>query len=227
MQVSGLTEFIPHSFHMHLNYLGPILFPCSPKGMANGCFLHSLSSPAITAGGGSICWMVEIADGCVISYWYGNPMDCSLPGSSVHGILQARILEWVAVPFSRGSSQSRNRTQVSCIAGGFFTNWATREAQIWQEVFSIHSSFPSSQQTKDLTANSPFSLLTPLPVGRWLKDPLLKPKCACAPLSTLHKWIHTFNREAPFTPIPSLRCSGFFRPSDHQNRSATHLWHPL
>ena len=46
----------------------------------------------------------------------------------VHGILQARILEWVAFPFSRGSSQPRDRTQVSCITGGFFTSWATREA---------------------------------------------------------------------------------------------------
>ena len=43
-------------------------------------------------------------------------------------ILQARILEWVAFPFSRGSSQSRDQTQVSCIAGGFFTSWTTREA---------------------------------------------------------------------------------------------------
>ena len=56
------------------------------------------------------------------------PMDCSLPGSPGFGILQVRILEWVAMPSSRGSSQSRNRTQVSCIAGGFFTDWATREA---------------------------------------------------------------------------------------------------
>ena len=46
-----------------------------------------------------------------------------------HGILQARILEWVVFPFSRGSSQPRDRTEVSCIAGGFFTSWATREAQ--------------------------------------------------------------------------------------------------
>ena len=53
-----------------------------------------------------------------------DPMDYSLPGSSVHGILQARILEWVAMPSSRGSSPPRDRTQVSCgscIAGGFFT----------------------------------------------------------------------------------------------------------
>ena len=56
-----------------------------------------------------------------------DPMDCSPPGSSVHGILQARILEWVAIPFSRGSSWPRDRTQVPCIASRFFTVWATRE----------------------------------------------------------------------------------------------------
>ena len=50
-----------------------------------------------------------------------DPMDCSPQGSSVHGIFQARILEWVAISFSRGSSQPRNRIQVSCIAGRFFT----------------------------------------------------------------------------------------------------------
>ena len=58
------------------------------------------------------------------------PMDCSPLGSSVHRILQARILEWVAMPFSRGSSWSRDWTWVSCIAGWFFTVWATREALI-------------------------------------------------------------------------------------------------
>ena len=59
-----------------------------------------------------------------------DPMDCSMPGSSVHGILQA-ILEWVAIPFSRGSSWLRNWIQVSCIAGRLFTVWATREALTW------------------------------------------------------------------------------------------------
>ena len=53
-----------------------------------------------------------------------NPMDCSLSGSSVNGILQGRILEWVAISFSRGSSWPRNWTRVSCIAGRFFTDWA-------------------------------------------------------------------------------------------------------
>ena len=56
-------------------------------------------------------------------------MDCSPPGSSVHGILQARILEWVVIPFSRGSSWPRDWTLVSCIAGRVFTIWAAREAQ--------------------------------------------------------------------------------------------------
>ena len=59
-----------------------------------------------------------------------DPMDCSLPSSSVRGILQARILESVAISFSRGSFQLRDRTWVSCIAGGLFTNWAAREAQV-------------------------------------------------------------------------------------------------
>ena len=65
-----------------------------------------------------------------------NPMDCSLPGNSVHGILQARILEWVAIPFSKGSSQFRDWTWVSCIAGRFFTVWATREAHATDPYYS-------------------------------------------------------------------------------------------
>ena len=65
------------------------------------------------------------------------------------GILPARILEWVAVPFSRGSSQPRDWTQVSCIAGGFFTDWATREAPKYlgwvAYPFSRGSSWPRNQ----------------------------------------------------------------------------------
>ena len=71
-------------------------------------------------------------------------MGWSPPGSSVHGILQARPLEWAAIPFPRGSSWSRDWTQVSCIAGGFFAVWATssqshREAGTQQEVHLIPS----------------------------------------------------------------------------------------
>ena len=56
-----------------------------------------------------------------------DPVDCSPPGSSVHGILQVRIPEWVAISFSRGSSRSRDWTQVSFVAGRRFNLWATRE----------------------------------------------------------------------------------------------------
>ena len=62
---------------------------------------------------------------------YGDPMDCSLPGFSVHGLLQPRILEWVAISFSRGSSQPRDQTHMSmspALAGGFFTSSTTWEA---------------------------------------------------------------------------------------------------
>ena len=62
---------------------------------------------------------------------------CAPMDYTVHGILQARILEWVAFPFSRGSFQPRDRTQVSRIAGGFFTVWATREALFWLYCITI------------------------------------------------------------------------------------------
>ena len=83
----------------------------------------------------------------------GDPIDCSPPGSSIHGILQARTLEWVAIPFSRGSSWPRHRSRVSCIAGRFFTIWVTREVllyygsnkpnrrlliKVWFSNFSVH-----------------------------------------------------------------------------------------
>ena len=60
------------------------------------------------------------------------PTLCGPMDYTVHGILQAWILEWVAFPFSRGSFQPRDRIQVSHIAGRFFTSWATREAQEYQ-----------------------------------------------------------------------------------------------
>ena len=56
-----------------------------------------------------------------------DPMDYNQPGSSVHGMPQARTLKWVAIPSSRASSQPRDRTQVLCIAGIFFTIWVTKD----------------------------------------------------------------------------------------------------
>ena len=68
-----------------------------------------------------------------------DPVDCSPLGSSVHGLLQARILEWVAIPFSTGSSGPREPSRVFCIAGGFFTIWASRK-ELWDpECASFHS----------------------------------------------------------------------------------------
>ena len=67
-----------------------------------------------------------------------DPMDCSLPGSSIHGILQATVLEWVAISCSRGSSWPRDRTQVSHIAGRHFNLWATREAPFCIEYESMN-----------------------------------------------------------------------------------------
>ena len=68
----------------------------------------------------------EVAQSCPTLCY---SVDCSLPGSSLHGILQARVLEWVAISFSRGSSQPRDWTRVSCIAGRCFNLWATRTAK--------------------------------------------------------------------------------------------------
>ena len=80
-------------------------------------------------------WMLTSLS-CV--WLFGTP--CSLPGSSIHGTLQARILEWVAISFSRGSSWARDQTQVSCIAGWFSTVWATRKFFIIYKIFAFNLS---------------------------------------------------------------------------------------
>ena len=69
-----------------------------------------------------------------------DPMNCSPPRSSVHGIFQARIMEWVAIPFSRGSSRPRDQTRVSCMTGRFFTIWAARLAHKWCYSAVTHTS---------------------------------------------------------------------------------------
>ena len=81
-----------------------------------------------------------------------NSMDCSPPGSSIHGILQARILEWGVISFSRGSSWPRDQTQVSCMASRFFTVWATT-GQRWVliPVYSL-SSFTSTGKFLNLSS---------------------------------------------------------------------------
>ena len=71
-------------------------------------------------------WKVTVSAAQLCSALW-NPLNCSAPDSSVHRILQARILEWVAIPISRGSFWPRDQTWVSNISGRFFTIWATRE----------------------------------------------------------------------------------------------------
>ena len=82
-------------------------------------------------------WSRSVVSDSVVSHGGPcNPMDRSLPGSSVHGIFQARILEWVAISFFRGSSQPRDQTWVSCIAGRQLTVWATREVlDMWRSLY--------------------------------------------------------------------------------------------
>ena len=72
---------------------------------------------------------VSVTQSCLLTLC--DPMNYSPPDSSVHGILQARTLEWVVIPFSRGSSWPRDQTKVPCIVDRFFTVWATREDFTW------------------------------------------------------------------------------------------------
>ena len=77
--------------------------------------------------------------------WQSCPTLCDPMDYTVHGILQARILEWVAYPFSSRYSRFRNQTRVSCIAGRFFTNWAMREAYTYIYIIYAHTyTYPST-----------------------------------------------------------------------------------
>ena len=124
-----------------------------------------------------------------------DPMDCSLPGFSIHGILQARILEWVAISFSRGSSRPRGQTQVSCIAGRCFTLWATREAftaknYLWIALLSWHGAFTTQPVVK--------SQLSPLP--SWWNSLFLG------------SWALSFSSVPSTTPTTPLLSFGGFLP---------------
>ena len=90
-----------------VTYFGDLSFWCRFQGLTHKMYCTKLSS-----------WKSEVTQSCPT---LRDPMDCSLPGSSVHGISQARILECVAISFSRGSSQSRDWTWVFRTAGRLFT----------------------------------------------------------------------------------------------------------
>ena len=104
------------SSHDLVHYIesGPMGFSCALYGS-----LHSYLLPS-----SACCLVAELCSTLCDS------MDCSPPGSSVHGIVQARILEWVAMFPSRGSSQPRDQTQISCIGRWILCRWATREALV-------------------------------------------------------------------------------------------------
>ena len=110
------------------------IFSCPQAGI---CIICSPSSQAFVKSESAVAQSCQTLS---------DPMDCSLPGSSVHGIFQARVLEWVAISFSRGSSQPRDGTWVSHIAGRHFTVWATREASSQAFVLRFHytTGFPGS-----------------------------------------------------------------------------------
>ena len=117
------SHFFPFiSFHLSSS------FPCSWVSPGNFTFPYFIISS-------SLCFSVPNSEGLhnqthlsgnvSLSIVSNSLQPCGLSGSSVHGILQARILEWIAIHFSKGSSETRGQTQVSCMAGRSFTIWAT------------------------------------------------------------------------------------------------------
>ena len=110
-------------------------------------------------------WVSEGAQSCPTLC---DPVDCSPPGSSVHGILQAGILEWVAISFSRGSSWPKDRTQVSRIAGRLFNFWATRGfCHTTVQISCNYTHIPSLQSLTPFLPSHPSSLSQ----SAWLGSP--------------------------------------------------------
>ena len=110
---------------------------------------------------------VKVAQSCLTLC---DPMDYI-----VHELLQARILEWIAFPFSRGSSQPRDRTQVSLFAGRFFTSWVPREAQEYWNEQPI--TFPVDLPNPGITPRFPALQVGSLPTELWRKPNLSKWPC--------------------------------------------------
>ena len=92
-----------------------------------------------------------------------DPMDYSLPGSSVHGILQTTTVEWVAIPFSRESSWPRDQAQVSCIAGSFFAVWASRVPSFTHNYKWIHTHIHTESKKQK-------TLFIFTPIDQWSTD---------------------------------------------------------
>ena len=108
-------------------------------------------------------------------------MDCSLPGCSAHGILQARILQWVAITFSRGSSRPRDQTQVSRIGGRHFNLWATREAT---------TNLDSILKSRDITLSTNVHLVKAMifPVVMYRSESWTIKKAECRRIDAFELW---------------------------------------
>ena len=140
-------------------------------------------------------------------------MDCNLSSSSNHGISQARMLEWVAISFSRESFQPRDQSQVSWIAGRFFTIWATREAQIKWSHCVVHTAFLHS-----FTLSPPSSL--PQTLAPWREELCLSyswDQHKLAFQSVFIKWMNDLQ----------FRWLGWNRPKRKKsNSSSSGVWAP-
>ena len=158
---------------------------------------------------------------------------CNYTDYTIHGILQARILEWVPFPFSRGSSQPRDRIQVSCIAGRFFTSWATRPGvDCGSDHVIIIAKFRLKLKKVGETTR-PFSSVQS---HQTLCDPMdcsMPPCLSPAPgvysnSCPLSQWCHPIISSfvIPFSPCPqSFWASGSWR--DHlKNESVFHIRWP-
>ena len=125
-----LGRFLTNLFHSHFK-LGLYSVPYSIVWRTYWVNIKKLYLAHIKCSGNVSCYHWQLSSVSLkhtVKVALLCPTPCDPMDYILHGILQARILEWVAVPFSRGSSQRRGQTQVCRIAGGFFTSWATRKA---------------------------------------------------------------------------------------------------
>ena len=146
----------PFTLHTAQNYL--------PKGEVSSCHSTPCLKERIhywihvsSCRGGS--WLISLAaELLLLSHvrLFCNLMDCSLPGFSVHGIFQARILEWVVISYSRGSSRPRDRTHISCIGKRILYHSITWEASFFNLLYKIlHTLFQSSSSAFCLLPSTP------------------------------------------------------------------------
>ena len=150
-----------------------------------------------------------------------NSMDCSLPGSSIHGIFQAGVLEWVAISFSRGSAWPRDLTGVSRIADRLFTIWATREARFWMlRLWAVGSMAPNLEswicyatsqqilsqfQSRSCRACNLTTNNCPMPceVTNWFLIPLFQFSNVMYCIVVVQLLVHAQLFETPWLPHPS------------------------